>query len=135
MKIILCVLIGIISVLYLSSLKRSSETFQFLTTGKIDIDGIEIVSKETYVQFYFFLYLVFAINVSIWLGAYYLHYKNLAMVGAALSFIDFVANNEVYNFLKTKTYTESSASMIMRMFYLIVSAILACLLLLFVNLI
>ncbi|MCO4781000.1 MAG: hypothetical protein KC646_01650 [Candidatus Cloacimonetes bacterium] len=135
MKIILCVLIGIISVLYLSSLKRSSETFQYLTTGRIEIEGLEIVSPETSGQFYFFLYLVFAFNISIWLGAYHLHFKNLAIVGAILSFIDFIANNEVYNHLKTTTYTESSASWIMRLFYLIISAILACLLLLFINLI
>ena len=135
MKIILCVLIGIVSFLYLSALKKSSETFQYLTTGKIEIDGIEIMNKETSVQFYFFLYLVLAINIFIWLGAYHLHYKTLAMAGASLSFFDFIANNEVYNYLKTNTYLESSANNIIRLFYVIISAMLICLLLLFVNLI
>ncbi|PCJ17336.1 MAG: hypothetical protein COB02_14010 [Candidatus Cloacimonadota bacterium] len=135
MKIILCVLIAIVSFLYLSSLNKSSETFKYLTTGTIDIEGLEISNKETSTQFYFFLYIIFIINISIWLGAYYLHYKNLAMTGASLSFLDFIANNEIYGYLKVKTFSEKTANKIIKLFYIIVVAMLTCLLLLFVNLI
>jgi hypothetical protein len=127
MKVMVLVLAGAIFALYLHALRNRKEFYKVLVDGAVIVNGEPIELSQILFQARFFLIFVLCVNMGMWLLCFiYLHH-GLGGAGCAISFLDFILNNEVVGRLTREPYSETGASRVLWVFYAISVLYLGCL--------
>ena len=127
MKVMVLVLAGAIFVLYLHALRNRKEFYKVLVEGAVVVNGESIELSEILFQARFFLIFVLCVNMGMWLLCFvYLHH-GLGGAGCAISFLDFILNNEVIGRLTREPYSKQGAARVLWVFYAISVLYLTCL--------
>ena len=133
-KVIMLVLGSLNLIMYWHGLRNRKDVKKVLMQATVEIEEEQIGFSTILQQARFFLFLVLMVNQCLW----FLCFKYLSVwlggIGAALSFTDFIYNNEILGHLSGEPYSEKVAQRILIGFYLLAIPYVLCLIYLLVSL-
>lgn len=133
-KVIMLVLGSLNLIMYWHGLRNRKDVKKVLMQATVEIEEEQIGFSTILRQARFFLFLVLMVNQCLW----FLCFKYLSVwlggIGAALSFTDFIYNNEILGHLSGEPYSEKAAHRILIGFYLLAIPYVLCLIYLLVSL-
>lgn len=127
MKVMLLVMAGFLLLIYLYGLKSYKEVRSVLMKGFMEVEGEKITFQEIIPYSRFLLVMVLCLSQVVWFLTFRHYDRMLGGIGSAISFLDFVLNNEVLGRLAKGPVDEKVAKYLMIGFYTLSIPYIACL--------